>query len=317
MVSNGGRGRGLRCSKASFQLEERTVSDLLGIRSLRDRRRIWLRGESGRFAGCSRCLRWCWASDLAETPGRQVGDSVLVTSPQGELTPIGSYSPVSEVSRGGDLSLGLLSVRLGDGVHAAFGCAAAFQRAGSDLGDQLQGGRSLQGGGRWVGRLSRLPGRDFMTSNWMDDQPGAVSRAGAGKDRHLHHHRADCAGGGAEYSDRTDHDGDGEDAGYCGADELWRAAGAGAADFSDAGLADQPAGYGGWAGAGLCGLLGGGHYHIPLSADVYNIDTLPFAPSWTDGVLVAAVSIGVSLLATLYPFFDRGADLPAEALRYE
>ena len=46
----------------------------------------------------------------------------------------------------------------------------------------------------------------------------------------------------------------------------------------------------------------GGHYHfIHLSADVYSIDTLPFAPRLLDGVIVAAVSIGISLLATLYP----------------
>jgi len=50
---------------------------------------------------------------------------------------------------------------------------------------------------------------------------------------------------------------------------------------------------------------------------VYNIDSLPFAPSWKDGVLVAAVSIGVSLLATIYPSSSAAGILPAEALRYE
>jgi lipoprotein-releasing system permease protein len=61
----------------------------------------------------------------------------------------------------------------------------------------------------------------------------------------------------------------------------------------------------------------GGHYHIPLSPDVYSIDTLPFAPRVLDGVLVATVSIGISLLATLYPSSSAAAVLPAEALRYE
>ena len=61
----------------------------------------------------------------------------------------------------------------------------------------------------------------------------------------------------------------------------------------------------------------GGHYPIHLSADVYNIDRLPFAPRWIDGVLVAAVSIGVSLLATIYPSATAAGILPAEALRYE
>jgi lipoprotein-releasing system permease protein len=62
----------------------------------------------------------------------------------------------------------------------------------------------------------------------------------------------------------------------------------------------------------------GAHYHfIHLSAEVYSIDTLPFASSWKDGVLVAAVSIGISLLATLYPSSTAAGILPAEALRYE
>jgi len=62
----------------------------------------------------------------------------------------------------------------------------------------------------------------------------------------------------------------------------------------------------------------GGHYHfIHLSAEVYSIDYLPFAARWTDGVIVAAVSLAVSLLATLYPSRSAARVLPAEALRYE
>jgi lipoprotein-releasing system permease protein len=62
----------------------------------------------------------------------------------------------------------------------------------------------------------------------------------------------------------------------------------------------------------------GGHYHfIHLSAEVYSIDTLPFAPRPLDGIIVSAVSIGISLLATLYPSSAAARVLPAEALRYE
>ena len=62
----------------------------------------------------------------------------------------------------------------------------------------------------------------------------------------------------------------------------------------------------------------GGHYHfIHLSAEVYSIDTLPFAPRAIHGVIVAAASIGISLLATLYPSSSAARVLPAEALRYE
>ena len=69
---------------------------------------------------------------------------------------------------------------------------------------------------------------------------------------------------------------------------------------------------------GYAAAWAGGHYHfIHLSAEVYSIDTLPFAPRPMDGVIVAAVSIGISLLATLYPSSAAARILPAEALRYE
>jgi lipoprotein-releasing system permease protein len=62
----------------------------------------------------------------------------------------------------------------------------------------------------------------------------------------------------------------------------------------------------------------GAHYRfIHLSAEVYSIDYLPFAARWQDGVIVALVSLGVSLAATLYPSSSAAKILPAEALRYE
>jgi lipoprotein-releasing system permease protein len=61
----------------------------------------------------------------------------------------------------------------------------------------------------------------------------------------------------------------------------------------------------------------GGHYRFPLSGEVYSIDYLPFAARWTDGLIVAAVAFAVSLLATLYPSSSAAKILPAEALRYE
>jgi lipoprotein-releasing system permease protein len=61
----------------------------------------------------------------------------------------------------------------------------------------------------------------------------------------------------------------------------------------------------------------GGHYPFPLNAEVYSIDHLPFAPRVWHGVIVAVVSLGVSLVATLYPSGSAAKVLPAEALRYE
>jgi lipoprotein-releasing system permease protein len=68
---------------------------------------------------------------------------------------------------------------------------------------------------------------------------------------------------------------------------------------------------------GYLGAWAGGHYHIHLSSDVYALDTLPFAPRLIHGVVVSAVSIGISLLATLYPSSAAARIRPAEALRYE
>jgi lipoprotein-releasing system permease protein len=68
---------------------------------------------------------------------------------------------------------------------------------------------------------------------------------------------------------------------------------------------------------GYVAAWAGGQYHFHLSPDVYSIDTLPFAARPLDGVIVAAVSVGISLLATLYPAYAAARIRPAAALRYE
>jgi lipoprotein-releasing system permease protein len=61
-----------------------------------------------------------------------------------------------------------------------------------------------------------------------------------------------------------------------------------------------------------------GHYHwISLSAEVYAIDYVPFAPRAIDALLVAGVSLAISFIATVYPSQSAARVLPAEALRYE
>jgi len=64
-------------------------------------------------------------------------------------------------------------------------------------------------------------------------------------------------------------------------------------------------------------ILGSHFRFIHLDASVYSIDYLPFAPRFTDALVVAAVSLGISLLATIYPSSSAASVLPAEALRYE
>ena len=62
----------------------------------------------------------------------------------------------------------------------------------------------------------------------------------------------------------------------------------------------------------------GGHYHLlSLAPEVYSSDYVPFAPRASDGALVALVAIGISLIATLYPSWSAARILPAEALRYD
>src|SRR4051812_12205173 len=62
----------------------------------------------------------------------------------------------------------------------------------------------------------------------------------------------------------------------------------------------------------------GGHYHfLALSAEVYSIDYVPFAPRLMDGIIVAAVALLISFVATIYPSWSASRIAPAEALRYE
>ena len=62
----------------------------------------------------------------------------------------------------------------------------------------------------------------------------------------------------------------------------------------------------------------GGHYHVlHLSPEVYSIDYVPFAPRAIDGVWVALFAVLISFVATLYPSWSAARILPAEALRYE
>jgi lipoprotein-releasing system permease protein len=62
----------------------------------------------------------------------------------------------------------------------------------------------------------------------------------------------------------------------------------------------------------------GGHYRlVSLSPEVYSIDYVPFAARAVDGLVVALVALAISLIATIYPSWSASRVLPAEALRYE
>ncbi|MGH9377705.1 MAG: ABC transporter permease, partial [Terriglobia bacterium] len=56
-------------------------------------------------------------------------------------------------------------------------------------------------------------------------------------------------------------------------------------------------------------------FHIP--ADVYALSYVPFHSRPWDGVWIAALAIGVSFLATIYPSLSATRLAPVETLRYE
>jgi lipoprotein-releasing system permease protein len=63
--------------------------------------------------------------------------------------------------------------------------------------------------------------------------------------------------------------------------------------------------------------LGGRHHIIKLDPNIYSISYVPFIPQVTDGLWVAAVALAISFLATLYPARTATSVTPAEVLRYE
>jgi len=60
------------------------------------------------------------------------------------------------------------------------------------------------------------------------------------------------------------------------------------------------------------------HYHwLRLDEEVYALSWVPFDPRWVDSLWIAAMALGISLLATIYPARSASRIAPAESLRYE
>lgn len=70
------------------------------------------------------------------------------------------------------------------------------------------------------------------------------------------------------------------------------------------------------AGAGFC-YFANNHRWIKLPAGAYALDYLPFHATWVDVVVVAAVTIAISFLSTIFPSLSAARLNPVEALRYE
>lgn len=69
-------------------------------------------------------------------------------------------------------------------------------------------------------------------------------------------------------------------------------------------------------GYGICFLLKK-YQFIDLPSDIYYFGKLPVLIDWHDAALIAASSLALSLLSTLYPAVQGASLKPVEALRYE
>jgi len=255
--------------------------------------------------------------DLAETIGAQVGDSVLVTSPQGELTPLGlapKYQRfrVAAVFQSGfyqyDSAMAFMRLTDAQSLFSEPDLLSVISFKVDDLDRAPQIGKSIE----------EAAGKGFMTTNWMEQNRElfralkleqvvtfivialivivaalniliALTMMVMEKTRDI----AVMMSFGVQPA------------------QVRRI-------FLMQGLLISFIGTVLGLALGYVTAWAGGHYHfIHLSAEVYSIDTLPFAPRPLDGLIVAVVSVGISLLATLYPSSTAASILPAEALRYE
>ena len=309
LISRGARsGGGL--VKGVIPADERTVSDLLQAVN---------EGSAGALEqdGSAAVPPIVIGKDLAETLGAKVGDTVLVTSPQGELTPLGLVPRYQRFSVAGIFHSGFYQY---DSSYAFLRLADA-QRLFSepDLISVISFKVDDMYNSAAIGReLEDVAGRGFQTTNWMEQNRElfralkleqivtfiviglivcvaalniliALTMMVMEKTRDI----AVLMSFGVR------------------AEQVRRI-------FLFQGLLISVLGT-------LLGLvigyalsyLGGHFRFIKLDASVYSIDYLPFAARWWDGLVVAAVSLGVSLIATLYPSASAARVLPAEALRYE
>ncbi len=315
MVSNGPRA-GFALLKAVIPAQERRVSDLLSMVTSGSAADL-APGETTVGSPTAALPPLVLGKDLAETLGASIGDSVMVTSPQGELTPLGLMPRyqrfrVAAIFHSGfyqyDSSMGLIRLSDAQRLFAEPDVITLISFKLDNLYDAAQRGHEIEA----------AAGPGFQATNWMEENRElfralslekvvtfliiglivlvaalniliALTMMVMEKTRDI----AMMMSFGVQPN------------------QVRRI-------FLLQGLLISLLGTAIGLFLGYLASWAGGHYHfIPLSASIYNLDTLPFAPTWSDGLLVSGVSIGVSLLATLYPSSTASRILPAEALRYE
>jgi len=316
LVSRGPRA-GFALIKGVIPAEERTVSSLLDTVTSGSAQSLNPETPDPAPAANTPYPPLVMGKDIAEQIGAQVGDSVLVTSPQGELTPLGlapKYQrfQVSAIYHSGfyqyDSAMAFMRLSDAQSLFSEPDLLSVVSFKVDDLDRAPEIGRAIE----------QAAGKGYMTTNWMELNRElfralkleqvvtfivialivlvaalniliALTMMVMEKTRDI----AVMMSFGVEPG------------------QVRRI-------FLLQGLLISLIGTALGMALGYLAAWAGGHYHfIHLSAEVYSIDTLPFAPRPLDGLIVAAVSIGISLLATLYPSHSAARVLPAEALRYE
>jgi lipoprotein-releasing system permease protein len=255
--------------------------------------------------------------DMADDLGATVGSVVLVTSPQGELTPFGIVPKYSHFRVAGIFSAGFYDydyqwgwIRLAD-AQQLFGLGDQIAAIEFKVDDIYQA--------RQVGdELAKDAGKGFMSTNWMD-QNKALFRA-----LRLERLVTFITIGLIVFVAALNI--------LISLTMMVMEKTRDIAVLMSMGTRKSQVRRIFIAQGVLIGLIGtaiglvvgyvlswtGGHYRLlSLAPEVYSIDYVPFAPRPSDGLLVALVAIGISLVATMYPSWSAARVLPAEALRYE
>src|SRR5215471_8789923 len=334
LISRGARARGA-VLKGIIPTDERKVSDLLkSIRigtadALDEESKSTVEGPTGNSTPASpdaladvqnRVANMpvlILGKDMADDLGATVGSVVLVTSPQGELTPYGMVPKYSRFRVAGIFSSGFYDydaswafTRLSD-AQQLFGLGDVVSVLEFKVDDIYKADAIAQ-------QLERVAGKGFMATNWME-QNKAIFRA-LRLERLVTFITIGLIVFVAALNilisltmmvmEKT------RDI------AVLMSMGTRKAQVRNVFIAQGV--LIGVVGTAIGLVLGyavayaGGHYHIiSLSPEVYSIDYVPFAPRLVDGIWVGAFALLVSFVATLYPSWSASRILPAEALRYE
>lgn len=316
LVSRGARSGGLLL-KGILPADERRVTDLLDMVKVGSAQALEPAAAPVMPGDTAPLPPIVIGQDLATTLDAKVGDTVLITSPQGELTPLGIVPKfqrfyVAGIFHSGfyqyDSSMGF--VRLADAQHL-LGEPDLISVVAFKVDDLYHADA--------IGReIEQAAGAGFLTNNWMEQNRElfralrleqivtfiviglivcvaalniliALTMMVMEKTRDI----AVLMSFGVR------------------AEQVRRI-------FLMQGLLISAIGTAIGLVVGYAASWAGGHYRfIHLPGDVYSIDYLPFAPRIVDALIVAVVALGVSLVATLYPSRSAARVLPAEALRYE